>query len=50
LGQGRGSAFVDLQHGQESLLRDLYAADFFHPLFAFFLLFEELAFAADVPQ
>ncbi len=43
-----GSALVDLQHREKSFLRDLDAADFFHPLFAFFLFFEQLAFARDV--
>ena len=42
---GSGLAFVDLKNGQKRLLRNLDAADFFHSLFALFLLFEQLAFA-----
>ena len=30
--------FVDLENRQKRFLRNLDAADFFHPLFAFFLL------------
>ena len=37
--------FINFQHSQKCLLRDLDAADLFHSFFAFFLLFEELAFA-----
>ena len=39
---------LDLQHGQERLLRDLDRADLLHALLALFLLLEELALARDV--
>src|SRR5258707_15131500 len=41
----RGSPFED---GEKGFLRDVALADAFHALFAFFLFFEELAFAGDV--
>src|SRR5438477_5184739 len=37
-----------LQHFDESFLRDVDGAKRFHPLFAFFLLLEQLALACDV--
>ena len=40
--------FIHLQHRQKRFLRNLYAADFLHPLLAFFLFFEQFAFARDV--
>ena len=43
-----GGAAGDFQYGEESFLRDIHAADALHALFAFFLAFEELAFARDV--
>src|ERR1700683_3926436 len=42
------AVFADLENGQESLLRDIDAADPFHSFFAFLLFFEELAFAGNV--
>src|SRR6185295_7390303 len=39
---------VNLQDGQERLLRNLYCADLLHPLLSFLLLFEKLALARDV--
>src|SRR6185369_9787570 len=42
------SLFIDFQNGEEGFLRDLDAANFLHPLLAFFLLLEQLAFARDV--
>ena len=41
-------SLINLEHGKEGFLWYLHAADFLHPLFAFFLFFEKLAFAADV--
>src|SRR5579863_8130180 len=41
-------AAANLEHRQERLLRDLHAAHALHPLLAFLLLLEELAFARDV--
>src|SRR5277367_906219 len=38
----------DFQNRQESLLGDVHAADALHAFFAFFLFFEEFAFAGDV--
>src|SRR5690606_7347937 len=38
----------DLQNGQESLLRDFYAADLLHALLAGLLLFKQLLLAGDV--
>src|SRR5688500_7965528 len=38
---------VDLEDGEEGLLRNLHAADHLHALLALFLLLEELALAAD---
>src|SRR5271155_1322543 len=47
-----GSATIallpDLEQGQESLLRNLDASDLLHPLLAFLLLLEQLAFSRDV--
>src|SRR5271170_6522250 len=47
-----GSATIallpDLEQGEESLLRNLDAPDLFHPLLAFLLLLEQLAFSRDV--
>src|SRR6185437_1646695 len=40
--------FADLQHGEERLLRNVHLADPLHALLALFLLFEQLALAADV--
>src|SRR6266436_6376913 len=37
--------FIHLQHRQKSLLRNLYPADFLHPLLAFLLFLEQFAFA-----
>src|SRR5271166_2889735 len=37
-----------LKDREEGLLRDVHLADAFHALFAFFLFFEEFAFARDV--
>src|SRR5712692_10903484 len=42
---GRGS---HLQDGEEGFLRDVYSADALHAALAFFLFFEELAFARNV--
>src|ERR1043166_7632524 len=39
---------IHLQHRQKCILRNLYAADFLHPLLAFFLFLQELALARDV--
>ena len=36
---------VDFQHGQEGFLRDFDFADALHALFAFFLFFQQFAFA-----
>src|ERR1700691_39202 len=38
----------DLQHSQESFLRNVHAADALHALLAFLLLFKELALARDL--
>ncbi len=38
----------DFKDGEEGFLRDVDLADALHALFAFFLFFEELAFAGDV--
>src|ERR1700679_962946 len=38
----------DFQHREERFLGDINAADAFHALLSFFLLFEQFAFAADV--
>ena len=43
-----GAVLADFQNRQKGLLRDVYLADALHPLFALFLLFEQLAFAGDV--
>src|SRR5271168_3094362 len=47
-----GSATIallpDLEQGQESLLRNLDASDLLHPLLAFLLLLEQLAFSRDI--
>jgi len=40
---------VDFQDGKESFLRDVDLADALHALFAFFLFFEEFAFAEMSP-
>ena len=40
--------FANLQHCQKCLLRNVDFADSLHPLLAFLLLLEQLAFAADV--
>ena len=42
------SAASNLQHGEERFLRNVHAADALHALLAFFLFFEEFAFARDV--
>src|SRR5687767_3341412 len=42
------SGSVDLQDGQEGLLRYLHRTDLLHPLLSFLLLLEKLALAADV--
>jgi hypothetical protein len=42
------SLFIDLQNGQEGLLRDFHRADLLHALLAGLLLFEKLLLAADV--
>ena len=39
---------VELQHGEEGLLRDLHIAHLSHPLFASLLLFEEFPFPGDI--
>src|SRR5438067_13187000 len=39
---------IHLQHRQERFLRNLDAADFFHPLLAFFLFLEQLALTRDI--
>src|SRR5690606_412229 len=39
---------VDLQHGEEGLLRDLHPPDLLHPLLAFLLLLEQLLLARRV--
>src|SRR5215208_4234453 len=44
----RGRRVLDAQRGQEGLLRYLHASDLLHAALAFFLLFEELAFAGNV--
>src|SRR5258708_11407467 len=44
----RSLLFSDLQYGEEGFLGDVDFADALHALFAFFLFFEELAFAGDV--
>src|SRR5688572_10682518 len=47
-----GSGFllfaVDLEHGEEGFLRNVDAADLFHPLLAFLLLLQELLLAGGV--
>src|SRR5215217_1012226 len=43
-----GARRSDAQCSEEGFLGYLYAADLLHAAFAFFLLFEELAFAGDV--
>src|SRR5271154_4983412 len=45
---GLVAVLADLQHCQESFLGDVDAADAFHAAFAFFLLLQQFAFAADV--
>jgi hypothetical protein len=42
---GRG----DLEHREEGFLRNIDLADALHAALAFFLFFEQLAFARDVP-
>ena len=42
------SLVAHLQHGQERLLGNLDVPDLLHPLFPFFLLFEQLPLARDV--
>src|ERR1700743_3854616 len=42
------SAIADLQYGKKRFLRNIDAAHTFHPPLTFLLLFEELAFAADI--
>ena len=44
----RNLIFADFEDGEEGLLGDVDLADALHALFAFFLLFEELALAGDV--
>src|SRR5688572_7555523 len=44
----REARSVDLQDGQEGLLRNLHRTDLLHPLLSFLLLLEELSLAADV--
>src|SRR4029453_16640673 len=39
---------VEVEHGEEGLLRHLDAADLLHPLLALLLLLEQLALARDV--
>ena len=39
---------IDAEHGQESFLGDIHAADALHPLLAFLLLLDELALPGDV--
>src|SRR5271156_2175290 len=42
------AALAYLQHREKRFLRNVHAADAFHSLLAFFLFFQEFAFAADV--
>src|SRR5688500_11538500 len=42
------SLVVDLQHGEEGLLRDLHTADLLHALLAFLLFLEQLLLARRV--
>jgi hypothetical protein len=46
--QGSVAILPDLQHRQESLLRDVDPADPLHSFLAFLLFFEQLAFARNV--
>src|SRR5690242_6799223 len=48
IGNWRGLLLADLEHGQEGLLRNVHLADPLHALLAFFLLFQQLALAADI--
>src|SRR5438270_790253 len=41
-------SLVNLQYRQECLLRDLDRPDLLHPLFAFFLLLEQLPLSRDI--
>ena len=43
-----GTGVANLEHGEECLLRDIHAAHALHPLLAFLLLLEQLAFAAEI--
>ena len=45
---GSSLSLAHLQHRQERLLGDVHPADALHAFFAFLLLFEELAFTADI--
>src|SRR5215207_3555279 len=47
-GERRSFAIVQVEHGQERLLRHLDAADLLHPLLALLLLLEQLPLPADV--
>src|SRR5437016_14489807 len=47
-GLALGSAVAHAEGGDEGGLRNLDLAELAHPLFAFLLLFEQLAFAGDV--
>ena len=42
------SLFIDIQQCKEGLLGNLYPANLLHPLFTLFLLFKQLALAADI--
>ncbi len=39
---------IEGEHAHESLLRNIDRTDRFHPLFAFFLLFEQLLLPGDI--
>src|SRR6202795_2078033 len=47
-GSATTALLPDLEQGQESLLRNLDSPDLFHPLLAFLLLLEQLAFSRDI--
>src|SRR5208282_3610764 len=47
-GSATTALLPDLEQGQKSLLRNLDPPDLFHPLLAFLLLLEQLAFSRDI--
>jgi hypothetical protein len=44
------SVAPEFEDAHEGFLRDFDTADALHPLFTLFLLFEQLALAADLPR